>query len=107
MTKSQEQFEDETGMVAFGRGIDCKIYSDAYVEWLETKAGQEETFVMWRSVEDEMISCPRCKSGDFQFLPVIKKEVKPYGKLITKFWRCFRCRKVFVQVEKLIYDQVT
>ena len=45
MNKLQEQFEDETGMVAFGRGIDCKIYSDAYVEWLEAKAGQEETIV--------------------------------------------------------------
>ena len=54
MTKLEEQFEDETGMVAFGRGIDCKIYSDAYVEWLEAKAAQQETIVMWRSVEDEM-----------------------------------------------------
>ena len=45
MTKLQEQFEDETGMVAFGRGIDCKIYSDAYVEWLEAKAVQQETIV--------------------------------------------------------------
>ena len=46
MTKLQEQFEDETGMVAFGRGIDCKIYSDAYVEWLEAKAGQHETIII-------------------------------------------------------------
>ena len=66
-----------------------------------------EQYELLEDGEDEMISCPRCKSGDFQFLPDIKKEVKPYGKLITKFWRCFRCRKVFVQVEKLIYDQVT
>ena len=47
MSKLQEQFEDETGMVAFGRGIDCKIYSDAYVEWLEAKAGQHETVVKY------------------------------------------------------------
>ena len=32
----REQFEEVTGMVAYGRGINCKIYSDAYVEWLET-----------------------------------------------------------------------
>ena len=56
MTKLQEQFEDETGMVAFGRGIDCKIYSDAYVEWLEAKAVQQETIVMPFKSEAEAVN---------------------------------------------------
>ena len=56
MSKLQEQFEDETGMVAFGRGIDCKIYSDAYVEWLESKAGQHETIVMLPNDIDEFLT---------------------------------------------------
>ena len=51
-----KEYEEETGFSAYEFG---GIPKRGYVEWLEeeldlkTKAGQHETIVMWRSVDEE------------------------------------------------------
>lgn len=79
MTKLQEQFEEETGMVAYGRGINCKIYSDAYVEWLEAKAGQHETIVSGTA------------AGEWQ-----TGEPEESGRYLVEYQQGERIKKVFV-----------
>ena len=82
MTKLQEQFEDETGMVAFGRGIDCKIYSDAYVEWLEAKAARQETIVT--EPEHEFEALVEDEDSPFavgSWIPVTRDRIKDINKI--------------------------
>ena len=59
----QKQFEKETKTGEFSKKNDPVTYYKLYSRWLKQRlqAGHHETFVMWRSVEDELPEMGRKK----------------------------------------------